>query len=201
MKSLLTRGSRVLALLVVMNLCMGADCARADPQPCWPAGPLQADLVEVYDASAQSTFREVWIPADLPPSCGALDGLAPGSRVDLYVSDEPTMPAGPSCIQSSATVTSAPPVAPAETGLMTSGWSLKAEGDLVLADGCRGQWAMVLIVTDGVTGTPWRAGETPPVVWVRYFHTPAAENCPTLPAGSSGSLSCADVWAGELLAP
>ncbi|NOY91182.1 MAG: hypothetical protein GXP55_08215 [Deltaproteobacteria bacterium] len=198
-KTALARVARVVVLLTFMNLWLGSDCVIPDTGPCWSEHAVQAHLVEVYDAAAQSTYIADRLPADLPPTCGALDGLAAGSRIELDVRTQDIgMDAG-ACVPSRGTVTNGLRVTADATGLLSEPWSMAAEGELVLADGCRGEWALALVSSTQPIDTPWAASFPPPAVWVRYFRTTTAENCPTLPATSSGTFECADAWAGEVL--
>jgi len=182
-------------------------CSCAPPVRCWQEHELKARVVEVYDADAQSTFDTArlppWLTSGSFATCGDLDGLGAGSELVL-TEVLPARNSHPSsCMPFSARVASRTDVEPLEvasTGLVPT-YDLYADGVLTLADGCTGEWTFAYLPGDRQVGTPWTVGALPPAIWVRYFHTLAAENCPTLPAGSSGSLSCADVWAGEITEP
>ncbi|NOY91180.1 MAG: hypothetical protein GXP55_08205 [Deltaproteobacteria bacterium] len=196
--------ARPLGLLLLGSLCMGTDCSVA--QPCWPQDTLEARLVEVYNEAAESTYNEFWVPGRLPAgSCGGFDGLTIGTRVLLTAVDKPLEDFAPLCTPTEVTANVGGFLEPNILNFVGSNpplYSLYAQGDLTLPDGCRGEWAFVLTngsVFAGGTDTPWTPGELPPAVWVRYFRTTTAENCPTLPTTDSGTFECADTWAGEML--
>jgi len=196
--------ARPLGLLLLGSLYISTGCNVV--QPCWPQDTLEARLVEVYDETAQSTYNEYYLPPGLPVvSCGGFDGLATGDRVLLSAVDKPLENFAPLCTPTEVTADVDGALEPSVLNFVGSNpplFTLYAQGNLTLADGCRGEWAFVLssgTIGTGETGTPWTPGVRPPAVWVRYFRTTTAENCPTLPATSSGTFECADAWAGEVL--
>lgn len=197
----------VLGIIGWALVLLGADC-NAGPKDCFgitAAGPVDVELIEVYDSGSQFRGAESRTPpiAQAATSCGDIDGLGVGAQFALEAEDAVFGDNYGGCYTYEARVLQGPvisghPVLPVDDSDFVNDTllyqtMLVEEGEIE-AMGCTGRWLLLVQPKQELFSDPV-SGELPPHVVVRVMTFDAPCSAGTLPADTE---RCADVWAASL---